>query len=111
MSQYKEGTASVTNASATVAGTGTLWLTNTNVQAGQLFTVDGSGIPYFVASVVSDTELTLTAPYGGSTASGVSYVIHRDFTASGYPLLNVGDREVVTIYNRMVQLLETRLPS
>ena len=42
MSQYKTGTATVTNGSATVTGSGTLWLAN--VTAGDSFTVAGDGI-------------------------------------------------------------------
>ena len=39
MSQYKTGTASVTNGSPTVTGTNTLWLAN--VTAGDSLTGDG----------------------------------------------------------------------
>ena len=42
MSQYKTGTATVTNNSPTVTGTNTLWLAN--VTAGDSFTVAGDGI-------------------------------------------------------------------
>ena len=59
--QYKTGTASVTNGSATVTGTNTLWLAN--VTASDSFTIAGDGVMYDVASVDSDTQITLSAPY------------------------------------------------
>ena len=68
MSQYKTGTATVTNGSATVTGTNTLWLAN--VTAGDSFTVAGDAVMYDVASVDSDTQITLSVAYAGATASG-----------------------------------------
>ena len=67
MSQYLAGTANVTNGSATVTGTNTLWLAN--VTAGDSFTVAGDGVMYYVASVDTDTQVTLSAPYAGDRKS------------------------------------------
>ena len=75
MSQYKTGTATVTNGSATVTGTNTLW--SAYVTAGDSFTVAGDGVMYDVASVDSDTQVTLSAPYAGTTASGQSTPLAR----------------------------------
>ena len=106
MSQYRTGTATVTNGSATVTGSGTLWLAN--VSANDLFVV--SGVSYFVSGVSTNTSLTLTAPYAGTTGGGKSYVIHRDFATIlgvSVPLMQDGDLETVAVYNRMVQAMYT----
>ena len=106
MSQYRTGTATVTNGSATVTGSGTLWLAN--VSANDLFVV--GGVSYFVSGVSTNTSLTLTAPYAGTTGGGKSYVIHRDFATIlgvSVPLMQDGDLETVAVYNRMVQAMYT----
>jgi len=106
MSQYRTGTATVTNGSATVTGSGTLWLAN--VSANDLFVV--GGVAYFVSGVSTNTSLTLTAPYAGTTGGGKSYVIHRDFATIlgvSVPLMQDGDLETVSVYNRMVQAMYT----
>lgn len=97
MSQYRTGTASVTNGSATVTGAGTAWLAN--IAAGNYFFVPGDVVAYEVASVDSDTEITLTAPYGGVTASGVAYVLHVDFHPNGSPKLDKNDVDSWAILN------------
>lgn len=97
MSQYRTGTVSVTNGSATVTGSGTSWLAE--VAANDWFVV--SGVKYEVSGVASDTSLTLTANYGGTTGSGLSYVIHRDFV-DGFPLMQDGDLETVTLFNQII---------
>jgi hypothetical protein len=104
MSQYKTGTVSVTNGSATVTGTDTSW--SGNVSAGDAFTIVGSGVTYTVASVSSNTSLTLSAPYAGSTASGQSYAITRDFTADGIVEMSQGDIETATIFTRAVRKIQ-----
>jgi len=58
MSQYSTGTATVTNSSPTVTGSGTLW--SANVSAADSFTIAGDGVMYDVASVDSDTQVTLS---------------------------------------------------
>ena len=99
MSQYKTGTVAITNGSATVTGTGTAWLAN--VSAGQFFGVDGDGVFYTVASVVSDTSLTLSANYGGTTGSGKTYSIVRDYTSpDSIPLLSANDIQTAAVFAR-----------
>jgi hypothetical protein len=103
MSQYRTGTVSVTNGSAVVTGVGTSWLAE--IDPGDLFIRPGDNLVYFVSSVASDVSLSLTAPYGGVTGSGLSYVLHRDFTPDGIPLMQDGDLETVAIYNRLAQMI------
>jgi len=83
--QYTQGTVSVTNGSATVTGSNTEWLSN--VSAGHSFKVQGESVIYTIASVNSNTQLTLSANYAGTTKSGVGYQITRDFT----PTLNLAE--------------------
>ena len=107
MSQYKTGTATVTNGSATVTGSGTLWLAN--VTAGDSFTVAGDGVMYDVASVDSDTQVTLSVAYAGSTAAGAVYTIARDFTSpDNFPELTTGDIETPTILTRSIRQIQSR---
>jgi hypothetical protein len=105
MAQYNTGTVSVTALDATVTGSGTSW--TTEIAAGQLFTVVGDNEVYEVASVTSDTELELTQPYAGTTASGQSYIVARDFTPlNDIPLLSPGDLETAKIYNRAMNIID-----
>lgn len=104
MAQYTTGTASVNNGSATVNGSGTTWLANVTV--GDWFTITDSGLSYQVAAVVSDTELTLSGTYQGTTASGSTYVIFRDFTDLGFPLLYKNDLQTATAYSRAMVLID-----
>lgn len=104
MAQYNTGTVSVTNGSATVTGSGTLW--DGNITAGDLFTVASTGTPYFVGSIDSDTQITLTANYAGTTASGVTYALHRDFTEDNIPLLSKNDIETGTIFSRAMAKIQ-----
>ena len=107
MSQYSTGLSSVTNGSATVTGSGTLWLAN--VTAGDSFTVAGDGVMYDVASVDSDTQITLSVNYAGATASGVVYTIARDFTSpDSFPELTTGDIETPTIITRALRKIQSR---
>ena len=107
MSQYLVGTASVTNGSATVTGTNTLWLAN--VTAGYSFTVAGDGVMYDVASVDSDTQVTLSAPYAGVTAGGAVYAIGTGFTVpDSFPEMSQGDIETATIFTRAMRKIQSK---
>jgi len=105
MSQYKTGTATVTNGSATVTGTNTLWLAN--VTSGDSFTVAGDGVMYDVASVDSDTQITLSVAYAGVTASGAVYAIGTGFTVpDSFPEMSQGDIETATIFTRAMRTIQ-----
>ena len=107
MSQYKTGTVTVTNNSATVTGSGTLWLAN--VTASDSFTIAGDGVLYDVASVDTDTQITLSVNYAGVTAAGVVYTIARDFTSpDNFPELTTGDIETPTIITRALRKIQSK---
>ena len=110
MSQYKTGTVTVTNNSPTVTGTNTLWLAN--VTAGDSFTVAGDGVVYDVGSVNTDTSITLSAPYAGTTASGAVYAIGTGFTVpDSFPEMSQGDIETATIFTRAMRGIQAKFNS
>ena len=105
MSQYREGTVSVTNGSQTVTGVGTSWLAE--VASGYLFVSVGQGIVYQVAAVGSNTSITLAANYAGTSGSGLSYVVARDFTPiNNIPIINRGDFETAALLTRAMQIID-----
>ena len=88
------GTITVTNGSASVTGSGTLFVTNF-VGANDILVVDGA--MYVVKSVTSDTALTLTQPYAGETASGKSYdIVHL----TGEDIVNLLARKVTELVEK-----------
>ena len=106
MAQYKTGTVSVTNGSATVTGSGTGW--SAEIAAGDLFTIVGDNAWYEVASVGSNTSITLSANYAGTTGSGKSYAISRDFTTRlALPYPQKGDIETASIIKRAFEQIDT----
>jgi len=78
MSWYKTGTVNVTKNSNIVVGEGTKW-TNPfiGICAGQMLILKTQNTIeiHEIASVQSDTELTLTTQYSGETKSGLKYEI------------------------------------
>lgn len=72
MAWYKTGTISLTNGSATVTGLGTEWIANAGIGEA-IYAPDGR--LYEIASIVSNTSITLASNYLGATSSGQSYVI------------------------------------
>jgi len=104
--QYQTGTVAVTNGSAIITGTSTVWLAN--VIAGDFFSVQGdSEAIYEVLSVDSDTQLTLSTNYGGLTGTGKTYFVHRDFTATNnIPLLYPRDVDSSRIITRAFNTID-----
>jgi len=80
--RYTTGTVDITNGSTVVTGSGTSW--SSNVKAGDYFGVgdDINSITkwYKIASVDSDTQITLEIAYEESSQTGVNYVIRQVFT-------------------------------
>ncbi len=75
---YKAGTVTVTNGSAVVTGSGTAW-TTIEVRPGDVFLTDGTRL-YEILTVDSATQITLAGPWAGTTASGQTYGIIRNFS-------------------------------
>lgn len=90
LSTYATGTVVFTNNSRSVVGIGTEWLSYSS--ASNYIRVPGSFLSYRIESIQSNTQLTLTEPYGGTgTPSGSSYEIFQlDVSSSGFT--NVIDR-------------------
>ena len=69
---YSASTVTVTIASPVVTGAASVW--STNVKAGMTFHISG-GQYYTILSVDSDTQITLTENYAGTSGGGKSYTI------------------------------------
>lgn len=78
---YRVGTVSVDNASTAVTGTLTGW--TSQVVAGDAITFDGGGKWYEIASVESNTALTLATAFAETTVSGGAYAIQRQARGHG----------------------------
>ena len=72
-----DGTVTATDGSIVVTGSGTLWNT-WNRGRGDVITIDGTN--YVVLGVDSGTQLRLTSPFAGTSGSGKSYTMVRQFT-------------------------------
>lgn len=104
MSQINNGYVSVEEGSNTVTG---LYTSFSNVTVGSIFTVRGSNVGYDIASIVSDTELTLSTNYAAPTESNVAYTIVTDFTSpSSIPYINQGDIETAFVLKRSIQKIQ-----
>jgi len=78
-SWYKTGTVTATNASTTVTGSLTAWLSN--VKVGDVLTFDSDSKPYEVVNVTSNTQITIGPAYAGTTGSAKAYRIARVSTS------------------------------
>lgn len=85
MAWYRTGTVSVTVNNKTITGTGTKWAdAKQGIGAGQMILIpgDGSITAYEIASVDSDTKITLVNNYTGATGSGKGYAIVNTYVDS-----------------------------
>ena len=100
--QYKEGVCSVENGSAVVAGVDTLW--EASIIAGNVFKLDLDGDAcYEIASVDSDTQITLSVTYQGATAATQGYMVQRSFTpAYGLARPFQGDADLADILRTQI---------
>lgn len=72
---YRAGTVTATNGSAAVTGNLTAFLANAKV--GDLWAPDADGRGYEITAVGSNTGITISPVYAGSTGSGKAYGIAR----------------------------------
>nr|NMN90988.1 hypothetical protein [Brenneria salicis ATCC 15712 = DSM 30166]RBP66482.1 hypothetical protein DES54_1039 [Brenneria salicis ATCC 15712 = DSM 30166] len=85
MSWYRTGTIAATNGSKIITGAGTQFLNPLNgVSAGRMLLLPGAGTVqiYEIASVQSNTQLTLVDNYTGTTGAGKLYAIPTSPTVS-----------------------------
>lgn len=113
-SWYRTGTATVTQGSAAVSGSGTAWLSQS--LPGDLFAItdsNGNLTTSFteVLSVTSDTALTLKSIWPGSTAIGSKYVLVRNFTGSMPADLAARLSKLIAQYQITVDEMSTLLTS
>lgn len=108
MAQYRTGSANLTNGSALVTGNSTLW--SAEVSTGDIFTVVGQNVWYEVASVDSNTQITLSAVYAGSTVTSAAYAISRDFTSGlSLPYPQKGDIETASLIKRAFEIIDAQI--
>lgn len=121
---YSTGTVAVTNGSANVTGTGTLW--TTNLRANDLFT--HLGVIYRISSITDDTHLVLARNFTGTTASGQAYEVYMpppstDITSSVRTLIttwgsltpafgtNIGTTNYITLNGSATTLPVSIIPA
>ena len=74
---YTTGTVAVTEGSADIVGTNTLWIANVSI--GNASKVDSDGTWYQVKTITDNTHITLESNYAGTTASGEAYTIEDSY--------------------------------
>ena len=111
MAQYRVGTVSVVEGSPYVSGTGTLF-DSVGITVGSLFNLDGANGWYYIGSVPSNSGLSLTTNYAGTTQSNQNYVIIRDYlTPQHIPLMHKGDINWTSIFNEAMLRLQASITS
>lgn len=73
MAWYSAGTVTATLNSATITGAGTAFISN--IRVGDGITVSGSTTLHEVTNIVSETQLTISPVYGGTTGSSKTYAV------------------------------------
>lgn len=81
LSDWKEGTITVTNGSAVVTGVGTVW-NGAGLQEGD--EIIANNLIGIILTRDSATQVTLTAPWQGATAAGISYRARYQADGSRY---------------------------
>lgn len=109
MSQYKDGSVSVTNGSATVTGVSTAFLANAAV--GDSFKIQGENATYNITAVGSNTSLTVSPVYAGTTKTGQAYVISKDFTPNwGLYEPSGSDVDWPFLLTQALRIIDTNIP-
>lgn len=77
---YSTGTVTLTQGSTAVIGVGTNWV-NAGLKVGDIFTIDRVTL-YMIASVNSNTSITLAQAYTGASGNVMNYYVIRNFAAT-----------------------------
>jgi len=72
---YTTGTVDATNGSTTISGTNTVFIA---AMVGRKIRIDDNEAYYRIAARVSDTDITLEAPYQGDTVTGKTFSLYKD---------------------------------
>ena len=111
MSQYRTGKVSIEHNSTTVTGIGTTWVTDGSWN-GHIFKVRGENNIYWISSVGSTTELTLTYAYLNADAGDITkkeYAIVQDYTTNyDWPNIAAGDIDWPRIIRRTLQEIDKK---
>lgn len=110
MAQYRLGTVTVTQGSVVVTGTGTQWTANNAIAANDMFEIAGQGVWYSIASVDSNTQITLTSQFAAATQTNVAYAVQTDFTPiNHFPLPSYGDVDSASLVSQTLLQIEAQL--
>jgi len=110
MSQYNTGYINVSNNSSVWTGDTSEFLANVSI--GDLITIVGESVYYTVATITSDTSLTTSTAYQGTTGTGKEYTIVRDFSTNyGLPLPNRGDLDIANLVKQGIEQVDLLLGS
>jgi hypothetical protein len=97
---YKTGTVTLTQGSQGITGVNTVWKT-AGIKAGDMFTVDDTR-GYEIASVTSNTQLTLAKPFQGASGNAQNYAIIRNWAATLTAELAASVAELVNKYEAYI---------
>ncbi len=107
MAQLKTGQARVPSSNTLrVQFTG---VTTATMAAGQLWKFQGESLWYVIASIISSSEIQLTANYGGAKALNTyaDYAVVVDYTPNvDLPELSPGDVDIRDVYTRAMRTID-----
>jgi hypothetical protein len=94
---YNTGTITATNASTSVSGDSTVWVSSwVTSPSNRKITIEGRSEPYDVSAIGGATSLTLADSFIGDTDSGLAYTLYRDT----YPLpTDCGMAKLMVLYD------------
>ena len=111
---HTTGTAAFTNGNTAVVGTGTAWLTHLKAGDKIKSSAHADAVYGTISSVTNDTNLVLTANYGGATVAATTYIAriitHKDYVPQGVVFNNKavifnGTNEPMTYDNTTLNLI------
>ena len=109
MGQYQTGTVTVVQGSNKVSGESCAFLTN-SIATGHAFKIQGEDAIYSIGAVNSELTFSLTSVYAGTSKSGESYQITRDFTTNyDIPEVWIGDKDWPFHITQGLRIIDTQL--